>query len=151
MAIRDIRDPNVVNDFIKRFEAIQPDTNRLWGKMTPAQMFAHCSAVLEVALGDKRSKRTVMGYLLGPLIKSVIVGDKPFKRSSPTDPNFMIKDDKDFAAEKAKLLTLIKRFGQMSDAELEANQHAFLGRLTAQEWRNSQSKHLDHHLQQFGV
>lgn len=151
MIIRDFREADTVNDFISRLEKIQPDTPRLWGKMSPAQMFAHCSAVLETALGDTKAKRTILGFILGPLIKKVIVGDQPFKHNSPTNPSFIIKDDKDFAKEKAKLLSLIKRFNKASDAELEANTHAFLGKLTAQEWRNGQSKHLEHHLQQFGV
>ncbi len=86
-----------------------------------------------------------------PFIRSSVLGEKPFSRSSPTDPSFVVKDDHDFVAERQGLLDLIDRFvARGSDAAGNAT-HSFFGRLSGKEWGELMYKHIDHHLQQFGV
>lgn len=36
----------------QRLEQLRPDSERLWGKMTPAQMLAHCNEAIRMAEGE---------------------------------------------------------------------------------------------------
>ena len=135
----------------ERLAALQPGASRQWGKMTPAQMLAHCSAALETATGDRPMKQKFLGKLLTPLVRSAILGDKPFGKNSPTDPTFVVSDERDFEAERRRLTNLIDRFVTRGPSEAGTQTHAFFGRLTGEEWGLLMHKHLDHHLRQFGM
>ena len=58
-----------VEEVKQRLEALKPNQPRQWGKMNPAQMLAHCSLGLEMAAGEIRPPRALMGRILGPVIK----------------------------------------------------------------------------------
>ena len=45
-----------------RIAQLKPDSERVWGKMNPAQALAHCSAAMEMATG---AKRPPLAYSLG--------------------------------------------------------------------------------------
>lgn len=92
-----------------------------------------------------------MGFLFGRIAKKKLVGDKPYARNLPTSPSFVVKDDKNFDDEKAKLINIIERFTAGGPDGLIKTPHPFFGPLTVEEWDKCQWKHLDHHLQQFGV
>ena len=93
-----------------------------------------------------------IGYVFGRLVKPLALGDdKPMKRNAPTAPSFVVDDERDLAAERAKLVALIDRFAAAGPAGCTSHPHAFFGRLTPQEWSVLMYKHLDHHLRQFGV
>ncbi len=142
---------HTANDILQRIVKLQPDSARQWGKMSAAQMMAHVRYVLELATGDKTEKPTFMMKLMGPMIKKVIMGDKPFKQGLPTGPNFIMKEEKDFETEKSQLINTYHRFIENGTAAAEGRKHPIMGKLSAQEWGFSQWKHFDHHLKQFGV
>jgi hypothetical protein len=89
--------------------------------------------------------------LFGKLAKKSVVGEKPFKRNLPTAPSFIVKGEKNFEEEKAKLLELVNTFASGGEKGLTKDPHPFFGAMTPREWDTSQWKHLDHHLRQFGV
>lgn len=151
MEIKNIHDPKVLNELMARLDKLTPDTERKWGKMDVSQMLAHCAEPLRMALGDMQGKRTLLALLFGRMAKPTIVNDKPFKQGLPTAKEFVMTGEKDFYTEKEKLAGLIKRFSAKTEAELTGRRHAFFGDMTASDWSRSQYKHLDHHLQQFGV
>jgi hypothetical protein len=119
--------------------------------MNAAQMLRHCSLALETATGDRPMKQKLLGKLLTPFIRSLVLGEKPFSQDSPTDPAFRVSDERDFRIEKARLEALIAAFVQKGEAQAARQTHAFFGRLTGEEWGLLMHKHLDHHLRQFGV
>ena len=141
----------VADNLIARINRLSPGSKPLWGKMTVTQMLAHCQVPMQVALGERKLKRHLLGVLFGPLAKKTVISDKPFKRGLPTDPSFVVKVTGDFDQEKAKLIALIQKFNTGKEGALTRDPHPFFGRLTAQEWNKSQWKHIEHHLQQFGV
>ena len=145
-----IYDQATLQGIFNRIDTLKPDSQRQWGKMDVAQMLAHCSNSLEVALGDKLPKGGFMAKLLGPFIKSVIVSEKPFKQSLPTDPSFVVADTREFSKEKDHLKTLLTRISTGRDA-MQNKKHPLFGKMTADEWSISQVKHMDHHLRQFGA
>jgi hypothetical protein len=142
---------STLNDILRRIESVQATSPRQWGKMDAAQMLAHCCTTMEAANGSKSPPRLLLGRIIGPIFKSAFLGEKPFRRNSPTDKSFIIADARDLAREKARLLGLVRAFGEAGEAGATTNPHAFFGPLTPAEWGVSQYKHLDHHLRQFGA
>jgi hypothetical protein len=149
--MKSIFDPEARQQILGRLDALRPDSARQWGKMEPAQMLGHCANAMEVATGDRPMKQSLLGKLVMPFFRKTILGEKPFTRNSPTDPTFVIRDVRDFAAEKQRLLTLLDRFVAAGPEPAGAQIHSFFGKMTGQEWGELTYKHLDHHLQQFGV
>jgi hypothetical protein len=135
---------------VVRIRALDAGAARQWGKMNPAQMLCHCSRALETATGDRPMKQVFLGKLLTPFIRSSVLGEKPFSKSSPTDPTFVVADQRDFAEERARLLMLIDRLVARGPAAAGDAPHAFFGKLSGEEWGQLMYKHIDHHLRQFG-
>jgi hypothetical protein len=136
---------------LARLGGLRAESERQWGKMTPAQMCAHCTAALEVATGDEPRKRSLMGYLFGGLVRAKMLGPEPFPKNSPTDPTFVVTDPRDFAAERARLVQQVELFTRRGPDVAATRPHTFLGRLSGDEWGVVMGKHLDHHLRQFGA
>jgi hypothetical protein len=135
----------------QRLLTLRADSARGWGKMNASQMVTHCARALETGTGDRPMKQKFIGKILMPFFRSSMLGEKPFKRDSPTDPSFVVTDERDFVAERQKLLELIDRLVERGPAAAAEQTHAFFGKLSGQEWGELMYKHIDHHLQQFGV
>jgi Protein of unknown function (DUF1569) len=136
---------------VKRIESVSPNAQRQWGKMETPQMLAHVSETVRMALGEIQIKRTFMGRILGPLMKSGHVGPKPFGQNYPTAPEFLISDKRELENEKQKLLALVKRLHEGGEANVTKAPHGFFGKMTPAQWGIAQWKHLDHHLRQFNA
>ncbi|MGA8762817.1 MAG: DUF1569 domain-containing protein [Candidatus Sulfotelmatobacter sp.] len=149
--MKNLFQPDAVNEIVSRIDKLKPTTQHEWGKMDVAQMMAHCSATLDVASGRVVLPRLLIGRILGPFVRSAFTNDKPFSKNGPTDKNFVIADNRDFAREQEQLKDRIRNFHQGGAARCTKHPHSFFGPLTAQEWATGMYKHLDHHLRQFGV
>jgi hypothetical protein len=135
-----------------RIARLRPESERLWGKMSLAQTMAHCAAGMEMAMGDRLPPRLLIGRILGVIVKPLALKDDgPMKRNSPTSPDLVISDERDFVPERQRLLVLVDRFVTAGPAGCTAHPHSFFGRLEPQEWAILMYKHLDHHLRQFGA
>ena len=143
--------PEIASEVIARIESLQADKKALWGKMNSAQMVAHCQVPMEVALGDKKIKRSLVGYLFGRIAKKSMYSDKPMPRNLPTDKTFVVPDERNLEVEKSRLIQLVKRFAEAGPTGLTPETHPFFGKLTMEEWGVLSYQHLDHHLRQFGV
>ena len=149
--MKNLFERETIEEVCSRIDALQPNTQRLWGKMDVAQMMAHCSAALEMASGNVKTPRSLIGRILGPLVKPIFTNEKPFSKSSPTDPKLVVSDARDFAREQERLKTKIREFHQGGEAQCTRHPHPFFGTLTPSEWSRGMYKHLDHHLRQFGA
>ena len=136
---------------LQRLGALQADTPRQWGKMNAAQMVTHCARALETGTGDRPMKQKLIGKILMPFFRKSILGEKPFSRNGPTDPSFIVSDQREFSTERQKLVELIAKFVQRGSEAAGKETHAFFGAMTGQEWGETMYKHIDHHLQQFGL
>jgi len=92
-----------------------------------------------------------MKFILKLVVKPFVVGDKPYKRNSRTGPQFLITGEKDFTGEKTRLIDYIKRTLELGEDHFEGKEYQNFGKLTSSEWSTMYYKHLDHHLNQFGV
>ena len=141
------------NEIIDRINNLTAESQRNWGKMDVAQMLAHCSVTYEMVYepGKHPQPNFIMGFILKRFVKRIVTGDKPLKKNSPTAPQFIMKSDKDFDNEKKRLIHYIKKTQQLGENEFDGKENLSFGVLSKTEWSNMFYKHLDHHLQQFGV
>jgi len=142
-----------VEEVQERLARLQPDSQRQWGKMNPAQALAHCSAAMDLAMGKTSpSPRVFLGRLLGPFAKrSLIVKGEPMRRNALTEKSLLVTDERDFAVERQRLRETIDRFVTGGPAICTKHPHFFFGPLTPVEWAALMYQHLDHHLRQFRV
>ncbi len=149
--MKTIFDPQTFEEIQNRLNKLTPASQRQWGTMTHAQVLAHISVPLKVALGDIIPKRKLSARIIGPFFKNVILGKEPYAQGLPTDPTFKITEEKDFETEKKKASELLNRFYMTGKQSAEGRKHTFFGKMTADEWAVYTYKHFDHHLRQFGV
>ncbi len=149
--MKSLFDQATAEEVKQRMAHLQPESQHLWGKMSAAQMLAHCSVGIEVSLGDKFNRQVLLGKIFGRFAKASLFSGKPMGHSLPTAKNYVVADDRELNAEREKLTGLIDRFQAGGPAGCTNNPHAFFGRLLASEWAILNYIHLDHHLKQFGV
>ena len=135
----------------QRMAKLTPESQRLWGKMSAAQMLAHCSVGMEVSLGDLVLRQVWLGKLFGKRAKASMMSGKPVRRNLPTDKAYLVKDKRDLNVEREKLAGLIDRFQAGGPKGCTKHSHSFFGPMTPEEWSELNTIHLDHHLRQFGV
>jgi hypothetical protein len=148
MEVKSLFEEDVKQEIITRINMLRPASQRKWGKMDVAQMLAHTQQPLKVALGEQNCKGNFLIRTLSVFFKSNLYNDKPFAKNLPTDKTFKIADTRDFQKERENLVSMISVF---SPERLTERPHPVFGPLTQEQWSKSQWKHLDHHLQQFGV
>jgi len=137
---------------IQRIEKLSNQTQAQWGKMNVAQMLAHCCVPYEMVFTDKHPKPGAIGrFMLKLMVKKAVVGPKPYPKNSRTAPAFIISDERDFAKEKQRLVDYLNQTQQLGAAHFDGKENLSFGELSSQEWNVLFSKHLDHHLTQFGV
>ena len=149
MEVKNLFDPAVKQEIIDRINKLTPQTKPIWGKMNVSQMLAHIQMPIRIAYGTHQPKGSFLLRLIGPLFKSKLWDEQPYKQSLPTDPTFvMIGIEKEFEKEKLAVLELITKF---SNETIVSERHPVFGKITKENWSKATWKHLDHHLRQFGV
>jgi hypothetical protein len=150
--MKNLFDQTIVAEVKQRIAQLRADSERQWGKMSPGQAMAHCSRAMETALGDNDLPRMLIGRIIGGAVKKMALGnDEPMKRNSPTSPAFIVRDQRDVAAEGVRLSALIDRFATGGPGACSRHPHTFFGPMTPDEWAILMYKHVDHHLRQFGA
>jgi len=143
-----LRDFGTYEACLARIERLAPDTPPRWGRMSVAQMLAHCAEVQQVMNGKPLEGTPWLLRLAGPLIKRAVLSRRPYPRGAKTHPQYLQVSKKEFEAEKRRLLATLAGFHAAGG---EGARHPLFGPLTADEAGWGSFKHLDHHLRQFGV
>lgn len=139
-------------EMIKRIEALQPNSERKWGKMSVDQMLAHCNVTYEFIYDNIHPKPSgLQKWMLKIFVKNIVVNEKPYKKNSRTAPEFIMVNEKNFEIEKNRLIAYINKTQQLGSDYFHNKESRSFGNLTKTEWSNMFYKHLDHHLSQFGV
>ena len=132
----------------KRIEALRPDAQRKWGRMTVDQMLWHVNMPLKESLGEYSSppnKVPIPRKMLRWLALTI-----PWPRGARTRPDMVAAAHHDFVLEKLRCLDLIDRFAHR-DMNAVWPPSASFGEMRGTHWSRLHAKHLDHHLKQFGV
>jgi hypothetical protein len=143
---------STTTELFRRIDLLNPQNQGLWGKMTVGQMLSHCAVPYEQILGTNTDQPPLfMRIILKLFLKKSMINEVPYKQNLPTAPSFIRTDQYDFEKEKEGLKAYIKTIQEMGAEKLAATPSLSLGVLSATEWNNLLYKHIDHHLQQFGV
>ena len=134
----------------ERLHKLDANSSAQWGKMSPAQMAAHCQRPLIMLLG-----RDTFGlkpnFLIKLLFKPMMYSDKLWKKNMPTMKFFKVEDTRDFNKELNSLKSLLEEVNQHRKSNNPWPKHPVFGKMTDEQWGKMQYKHLDHHFRQFGV
>lgn len=149
--MRTLYAPEALNEMVSRIEKLTPATAGQWGKMNVSQMMEHCSRALDLAAGKEKPPRMLLGYLLGSFMKSTYYNDKPWDKNTPTAKSFVVVDTPEFEKTKQRLLAVLNEFSKGGPEKCTTHPSPFFGHLTPEQHGMGQYKHLNHHLQQFGV
>ena len=136
-------------EFINRINKLTPETKAVWGTMSVDQMLKHCQIALEIAVNKRNIKpNKLITFLFGKRILKKITSPGKFDKNLPTFKEAKLPETKGFDFEKQALLNLIPTFEKQN---ITQNPHPAFGQMTHEQWDISHVKHLDHHLNQFGV
>jgi hypothetical protein len=151
--MKNLFDATMANQVKTRLGKLEPQSPRHWGKMTAAQMLAHCSVSMQWAVGELvPEKGPLPARLIGRLVKPMVLrNEAPLRKNSPTAKSLMVTNERDLGNERARLSELIDKFAAGGAAGCTRHPHSFFGKMTPEEWAILTYKHLDHHLRQFGV
>ncbi|KIC93610.1 DUF1569 domain-containing protein [Flavihumibacter solisilvae] len=141
------------DELISRINSLSPASKAQWGKMNVGQMIAHCNVPYAYTFEpEKFSKPNFLKkFLLQKIVKKYVLRPEPYKRNSRTAPEFIITDERNFEAEKERLIRNIQKTRQLGEQHFEGLENISFGRMSASEWNTMFYKHLNHHLLQFGV
>lgn len=153
VGMKNLFEETAVSEMKTRLGRLGPQSERRWGKMTVAQMLAHCSVSMQWAVGEiVPEKGALSARLLGRLVKPMVFrNESPLRKNSPTAKSLIVADERDLGTERERLSGLIDRFAAGGVVGCTKNPHSFFGKMTPEEWATLMYKHLDHHLRQFGV
>lgn len=150
--MENIFNKEIVDNVIGRINKLNPKSIGLWGKMNVAQMLAHCNVPYEMVYTEKHPKPSgIMKFMLKLFVKQPVVNEKPYKKNSRTAPAFLIVDERDFEIEKKRLIEHLTKTQELGEDYFHNKESHSFGPLTKTEWNNLFYKHLNHHLEQFGV
>lgn len=138
---------------IERIEKLTPETQGEWGKMSVDQMLAHVNVAYDMFYNMDQHDRPgfIARFMIKMFAKNQVVGPKPYPRNGRTAPVFIIDGKRDFAREKEILLDNLNKTAAHGAHYFDGKESLSFGALSSQEWNTLFSKHLNHHLTQFGV
>lgn len=152
MALPNIFTKEVTDQIVERIQKLSPETQALWGTMNVSQMLTHCCVTYDYIYTDKFKKPSGFKKLIiKMLVKPIVTNEKTYKKNSPTAPDFKIVNTEDFESEKKRLLDYLIRTQELGEKHFDGLESHSFGKLNKTEWNNMLYKHIDHHLNQFGV
>jgi hypothetical protein len=152
MSLKNLFNEKDTQETVTRINSLSSESQPQWGKMNVAQMLAHCCVAYELVYTDIHPKPGgFQKFMIKLFAKNTVVGPKPYKRNSRTAPMFLITEEREFDTEKKRLVDYLERTQQLGATHFEGKQSHAFGALSENEWNTLFSKHLDHHLNQFGV
>lgn len=140
---------NSQQEIFQRLEKLKLDSVAQWGKMNNAQMLAHLSAQLRIAMGDLNGPIELPNWILPlikfgglqlPWIKNILKAPKPM----------VIQEAASFYVEKEAFQMWLMKFLSYPKGTT-FKPHPLLGKLTYDEWGQMAYKHIDYHFKQFGI
>ena len=150
--MKNIFKKEVTNEVIERIEQLTNSSQPIWGKMSVSQMLAHCCVTYEMIYTDKHAKPNgFVKLMLKLFVKNAVVSEKAYKKNGKTAPQFIIADEREFETEKKRLIDYLLKTQELGENYFNQKESHSFGKLSVTEWNNTFYKHLEHHLNQFGV
>jgi hypothetical protein len=137
-------------EVIRRLEALSPQAQPRWGRLTAAKMICHVADALRMAHGDLATRPPRSSAFIRSLLKPLFLYVLPMPRNLPTARELQSTAPTVFERDRQACADLVRRFSSTPDSG-KGPCHPFFGVLSWPEWGALQWRHLDHHLRQFGA
>ena len=140
-------------EIFERLSAIEPASQRQWGRMTSHQMLCHLSDAFRSCLGE-RPVRPASRWIPRRLVRWAVLWmpvrwPHGVKGPKEWDPNANGTALGEFEGDRTELKKLIARFASRPE-DFQWPEHPILGFMSQAEWLRLGYLHLNHHLRQFG-
>lgn len=140
-------------EILHRLALVRPDSQRLWGKMSPHQMVCHLTDGFRMYMGEKRVAP------VGGIYPSRVLRWIALWAPMPWPKGFQTMKELDqqggggtspveFARDKQELSSLLERFTH-TPRDFTFGVHPHFGVMSEREWMRLAYLHADHHLRQF--
>ena len=137
-----------------RVQKVRPDTPRLWGKMTAAQMICHLNDSFLGVMGEKPME-IPRGFTMWPVLKyAALYAPAKWPQGVPTRPEF--DQCGGAGTPPAQFESDVRRpaghHGQIlgHPPRLSVPPHPLFKKMSEAQWMRWGYLHVDHHLRQFG-
>ena len=111
---------------LKRINALNPASQRLWGTMSVARVLKHITVPYQDIIEDNH--RTPKMRWLGKLFfKTIMSGEKPYKNNSPTAKQFIITNEPDFETARRELIEKMQEVHSKCAKYFEGKEHFLSG------------------------
>ncbi len=153
--MRTLANNNDKESVLDRLRQVQPDSQRLWGKMTPHQMVCHLSDSFKTAIGERSVAGDKSNLLTKTLVRWIaLYAPMKWPHGVPT----MAENDQerggtppeDFQRDVSELETIIRRITN-AQRDFKWGRHPLFAEMSERDWMRWGYLHCDHHLRQFGV
>jgi len=144
----DLYDDDTFAEVLERIGRLTEESQPEWGQMTVGQMLAHCAEVQDVTNGKKLRGSSFLVKLMGPMIKKMVLSQKPYDKNVRTHSQYRMTEPEDFERQRDRLIDSIRTMHALGRRD---TRHPLFGKMSASDNGWAMYKHLDHHLSQFGV
>lgn len=138
---------------LTHLDKLKPTTEPIWGSMSAQRMVEHLSDSLKMAVGQNVFPLEIPEDRI-PRMKEFLFSDKPMAKN--IEVAFANKNEKlrcdDLELAIDELTENWLEFEEyFSENDLVTSVHPYYGEMNFEEWNRLHSKHITHHLNQFGL
>ena len=154
VCMKNLRNTKDKGEIARRLQSVQPDSQRLWGKMPAHQMICHLSDGFRMYMGEKKVD-AVGGIYPSRVLRWVALWaplrwPKGFQTMKELDQQGGGGTSPvDFERDLRELRSLLERFTKQP-RDFTWGAHPHFGTMNEKEWMRLAYLHADHHLRQFG-
>jgi len=152
--VKTVADQRVLRSLRERLEALNPDSERRWGSLTPHEMLCHLGDAAAMVL-RVRPRKTPVSARRRPVLRWVALwAPIRWPHGRPTNPQHNPRAEgtrpTQFSTDLARAMAGIEGIATAAPGTLEPA-HGLFGAMSVRDWQRWAYKHTDHHLRQFGL
>lgn len=124
MSLPNIFSKEVSDNIIERINNLTPATQPKWGKMSVAQMLAHCNVTYEMTYENIHPKpNAFMRFILKTLVKNKVVNEAPTSKITEQRLSLSLKKQKILKLKSSALLTILQGHNNQAKIPLTIKNH----------------------------
>lgn len=139
-------------EFVRRLEALNPDTARRWGTLDTTRLMPHLRWLVEVSLEEVQAEEFPVPFAKTAFFQWLVI-HLPWPKGKMKAPDEAFpKNSGSFEEEREKLVATLKRFAEAVDKNPHRKTRSpIMGPIPLKSWAQLHAKHFNHHFDQFGV